>query len=104
MLTSLDDPALAESFMRDMEIVNRRHLIMVNSLRPAVARPLFSGEGVKNLDSIYENLAGHLLWQDLEELKIRLRRKGMDFHLLPSEAMSTRLVSQYMRVKARQLL
>jgi len=104
MLTSLDDPALAESFIRDMEIINRRHLIMVNSLRPAAARPLFSGEGVKSLDSIYENLAGHLLWQDLEELKIRLHRKGMDFHLLQSEAMSTQLVSQYMRVKARQLL
>jgi uncharacterized protein (DUF58 family) len=104
MLTSLDDPALAESFERDMTIVNRRHLILVNAVRPAAARPLFSGPGVRDVDAVYEKLAGHLLWQELEELRIRLRRKGMDFHLLKSEAMSAELVSQYMRVKARQLL
>jgi uncharacterized protein (DUF58 family) len=104
MLTSLDDPALAESFERDMEIVNRRHLIMVNSIKPAAANPVFSGAGVPDTDSIYEKLAGHLLWQELQELRVRLHRKGMDFHMLKSESMSAELVSQYMRVKARQLL
>jgi uncharacterized protein (DUF58 family) len=104
MLTSLDDPALAESFERDMAVVNKRHLIMVNTIKPAAANPVFSGKDVQDIDALYERLAGHLLWQELEELRIRLHRKGMDFHVLKSEAMSAGLVSQYMNVKARQLL
>jgi len=53
---------------------------------------------------IFERLAGHLVYNDLEELRIKLKGKGMDLHLMGKGSLSTSLVSQYMRVKRRQLL
>jgi uncharacterized protein (DUF58 family) len=104
LLTSLDDPALAESFEKDMEVVNRRHLVMVNIMKPPHAAPLFTGEPVNSGSEIYSRLAGHLLHSDLQELKIKLKRRGIDMNTLERESVSTRLVSQYMDVKRRQLL
>ena len=104
LLTSLDDQAMAESFERDLSLVNRRHLVIVNILKPPHANPVFTGEPVTNTAEIYEHLAGHLVLNDLEELKIRLRHKGMDLYLMGKGSLSTRMVSQYMEVKRRQLL
>ena len=41
-LTNLDDPVLAESFVKNIDLISRRHLVLVSMLKPAGARPLFS--------------------------------------------------------------
>jgi uncharacterized protein (DUF58 family) len=103
-LTNLDDPILAESFVKNLELINRQHLVLVNMLQPEAARPLFSNPGVSSLDDLYHELGGHLLWHDLRELERVLHHRGVHFSLLDNEKMCVDLVSQYITIKRRQLL
>jgi uncharacterized protein (DUF58 family) len=103
-LTTLDDPALAENFLHAMDLICRQHLILVNMLRPAPAQPLFSDAAVSTVDDVYVKLGGHLVWHDLRELGKVLQRRGVQFSLLEKETLTARLVSQYVNVKAMQLI
>ena len=103
-LTPLDDPAMSESFVRNLDLVRRQHLVLVNMLRPPGIRPLFANLEVKSVDDLYQELGGHLRWQQLRELQKVLQRRGVPFSLLDDERLSAELVSQYLNVKQRQLL
>jgi len=103
-LTSLDDPALAESFVRNVDLIRRQHLVLVNMLQPPGAVPMFTNPDVAALDDLYLELGGHLLWQKLRELQKILQRRGVKFSLLQNERLSAELVSQYLAVKQRQLI
>jgi uncharacterized protein (DUF58 family) len=104
LLTSLDDPVLAKSFTRTVELITRHHLVMVNMLRPVGARALFSNENITSTEEIYHELSGHTLWHHLREIERTLARHGVHFGLLDREHLCVDLVSQYMNVKQRQLL
>ena len=104
VLTSLDDPVLAENFTRSLDLVSRQHLVLVNMLQPPDAQPLFSGATGATLDDAYRQLGGHVLWHNLRELGKTLQRRGVKFSLLPNERLAVELVSQYVGVKQRQLL
>ena len=103
-LTNLDDAVLAESFVRNVEMVRRQHLVLVGMLSPPGIRPLFSGEEPTTIDEVYRGLAGHLKWHELRELERVLHRQGVNFFLLENERMCAELVTQYANVKQRQLL
>ena len=103
-LTNLDDPVLAESFTSKIDIISRKHLILVNMLKPSGAEPLFSNPSVNSTDDIYQRLGGHLLWRHLRETGKFLQRHGIGFYLLQNENLCIDLVSQYMSVKRRQIL
>ncbi|MEO8429133.1 MAG: DUF58 domain-containing protein [Verrucomicrobiota bacterium] len=103
-LTALDDPVLAESFIRNIDLIRRQHLVLVNMLQPEGARPLFSDLNVDSLDDLYRHLGGHIRWHNLRELERVLQRRGVRFSFLENERMSAQLVSQYLSVKQRQLL
>lgn len=103
-LTSLDDPVVAESFVRNMDLLCRQHLVLVNMLQPPGVRPIFSNENVTTLNELYGELAGHLRWQQLRELEKVLQRRGVRLSLLQSERLAVDLVSQYVTVKQRQAL
>jgi uncharacterized protein (DUF58 family) len=103
-LTALDDPGISDAFLHGIDLIARQHLILVNMLRPAPARQLFTDSAVSSTGDIYSQLAGHLLWHDLRELGKVLQRRGVRFSLLDKESLSTRLVSQYVNVKAMQLI
>ncbi len=103
-LTHLDDPVLAESFVRHLDLIAKRHLILVNMLKPSTARPLFSDASVHTVDDLYGNLGGHLLWTSLRETGKILHRRNIGFALLDNERMCADLVSQYLSIKQRQLL
>lgn len=103
-LTALDDPAVAESFVRNLDLIRRQHLVLVNMVQPPGVRPLFSHPQVAGLDDLYGELGGHLRWQKLRELQKILQRRGVPFSLLDNERLSAELVSQYLSVKQRQLL
>lgn len=102
-LTSLDDPVAAESFVRNMDLLCRQHLILVNMLQPPGARPLFTGESNSTAE-LYESLGGHMRWQRLRELDKVLQRRGVRFNLIESGHLAVDLVSQYINVKQRQLI
>jgi uncharacterized protein (DUF58 family) len=103
-LTALDDPAIAESFVRNMELIRRQHLVLVNMVRPPGVKPVFSTPDVADMDDLYRHLGGHLQWHNLRELQKVLQRRAVRFSLLDNENLSHELVSQYMSVKQRQLL
>jgi uncharacterized protein (DUF58 family) len=103
-LTALDDPALAESFVRNLELIRRQHLVIVNMLQPPGATPLFTSPDVTATDDLYSQLGGHLRWHNLRELQKVLQRRGVRFSLLGNERLSAELVSQYLSVKQRQLI
>jgi uncharacterized protein (DUF58 family) len=103
ILTAFDDPALSEAFVHASELLCRQHLMLVNMVRPADIGPLFEGS-VDSPEEIYRRLAGHLQWRQLAELRKVLGRRGIDFNLLADEKLAAELVSQYLRVKNRQIL
>jgi uncharacterized protein (DUF58 family) len=103
-LTALDDPALAESFVRNLELIRRQHLVLVNMIQPPGVNPVFAGPDVHSVDDLYQRLGGHLLWEDLRELEKVLQRRGVQFSLLQDERLSVQLVAQYLSMKQRQAL
>ncbi len=103
-LTNLDDPVLAESFTANIDIISRKHLVLVNMLKPFGAEPLFSNPSVNSTNDIYQKLGGHLLWRHLRQTEKFLHRHGIGFYLLQNENLCTDLISQYLTVKRRQIL
>jgi uncharacterized protein (DUF58 family) len=104
VLTALDDPVLAESFVRSMDLVCRQHLVMVGMLKPPGTEPLFSDTNLETIDDVYDRLGGQLQWNRLRELEKVLGRRGVRLQLLEHEELSAQLVSNYINVKQRQLL
>jgi len=103
-LTDLSDPVLAESFIRNVSLVCRKHLVLVNMVRPPKVHPLFERADADSLDSLYEHLGGHLIWRNLVETGRSLNRYGVSFTQLKEPRLSAELISQYLNVKQRQLL
>ena len=103
-LTALDDPMLAESFVKNVDLICRQHLIIVNMLQPAAARPIFTGEPAQAVDDLYHRLGGHWEWRALRELEKVLQRRGVRFRQLDPAQLSAQLVAQHSEIKARQLV
>jgi uncharacterized protein (DUF58 family) len=103
-LTSLDDPAIAESFVKNVELIRRQHLVLVNMIRQPGVAPLFTDPKLASVDEVYQHLGGHLRWHKLRQLDKTLQRLGVRFSLLEHERLTAELVSQYLSVKQRQLL
>ncbi len=104
ILTNLDDPVLAESFKAHIDLISRRHLVLVNMLKPAGVNPIFSDPSVDTVDDIYTQLGGHLLWRHFREIEKSLQRRGIGFHLLENEKLCSDLVTKYLSIKRRQIL
>lgn len=103
-LTHLDDPVLADSFAQYIDLISRRHVVLVNMFKPVAARPLFSSESVSSVNDIYNDLGGHLLWRRLRETQKVLQRRAVGLGMLDNENLCTELVSQYLTLKRRQVL
>lgn len=103
-LTNIDDPLIAEEFVKTMDLIRSKHLILVNMVKPAGIKPLFSDLNVNAIDDLYEHLGHHIQWAKLWELKKVLQAKGIAFSLIEKENLSVELVSRYINVKQRQLL
>ena len=103
-IAPLDEPALAEEFVRSIRILARRHLVCVAMPQPSVAQPLFSNDQARSTADLYRHLAGHLLWRQLRELQQSLRLQGVRLLLVKDERLSADLISHYLDVKRRQAL
>jgi uncharacterized protein (DUF58 family) len=103
-LTALDDPMLSEAFVRNLELVRRQHLVLVNMIQPPGVGPIFGGAEPNSVDELYQHLGGHLLWENLCEVEKVLQRRGVRFLLLNEEQLSLQLVHQYLNAKRRQAL
>lgn len=112
-LTSLADAGTAEAFMKSVPPLCRQHLLVVNMIRPQIAAPIFSDAvrsaraappSVASVDEIYDRLGGHLIWHELRELQKQLQSEGVKLSLFDHERLAVDLVTQYLELKARQIL
>jgi len=103
-LTNLDDPVLAENFQKNIELIARKHFILVNMLKPTGVKSLFSRSDIDSLDDIYRDLGGNITLRSLLEIRKMLRLKGVPFSMLDNENFCSEIVSQYIAVKQRQLI
>jgi uncharacterized protein (DUF58 family) len=103
VLTALDDPLLAESFAKSVDLINRQHLVFVSMIEPGRVEPMFKTP-VTNDAEVYDALAGQMIWQKLREVEKMLAWRGVKFSVLANEAIAPRVVSQYLEVKQRQIL
>jgi uncharacterized protein (DUF58 family) len=102
-LTELDDPVVAESFVRSIEPICRQHVVTATMLKAPGTAPIFAG-AAKTVPEVYERLAGHLSWQKLMELGKSLRQRGIVFQQLEPKMLATGLIQGYRDVKLRQRL
>ena len=104
IMTSLEDPVLAEDFIKHIHILSRRHLVLVNMLKPATANPLFASSDITSVNGIFQDLGGHMIWNRLRELKRSLSRHGIGLFLLDNQQLCTQLIAKYIDIKQRQVL
>lgn len=103
-LTSLDDPSLADGFVKSIELIRKQHLVLVNMMRQPETAQLFTDSAPESVDHLYAKLGGHLRWNKLRQLEKVLQRRGVRLSQVEHERLSVELVSQYLNVKQRQLL
>jgi uncharacterized protein (DUF58 family) len=103
-LTDLSDPVLSESFARNLDVISRHHLTLVAMLTDPGTGQIFSDADASSTDEIYRRLGGHIQWHNLKELERVLKRRGVSMRLLENELMCSRLVSEYINIKRRQIL
>jgi uncharacterized protein (DUF58 family) len=97
LLTSLDDSVVADSFVKNMDLIRRQHLVLVNMLQPPGVAEVFTNPDIASVDDLYHHLGGHLLWHSLRELEKVLQRRGVTF-TAEERKLSAGLVSQYLGV------
>ena len=102
--TSLDDALLAETFARQISLLSRRHLVLVNVTESADLRPLFAGDPPDTLENVYGGLTRQMLRNRMRELQLALENKGVKLSLVDSARMKFQVASQYLDVKRRQTL
>jgi uncharacterized protein (DUF58 family) len=102
--TSLDDALLAENFERDIPLLSRRHLVLVNVTRTSAMQELFTGDAPQNIDALYSGLAGQMLSNRMRRLKIALQNRGVKLAGMDPARIKLEVTSQYLDVKRRQVL
>jgi uncharacterized protein (DUF58 family) len=102
--TSLDDPLLAETFAREVSMVARRHLVLVNVMRTAGLHPLFETGAPADDESAYQALAGQMRWNKMHELQIALRNRGVRLSVVDPQSIKAQATAAYLEIKRRQLL
>ncbi|HLK67834.1 MAG TPA: DUF58 domain-containing protein [Bryobacteraceae bacterium] len=102
--TSLDDALLAETFEKEVPLLARRHLVMVNVTASPGTKPLFTGEKPANVEALYEGLAGQMLWNRLHTLRIALQNRGVKLTVVSPDRIKDQVTAQYLDVKRRQAL
>jgi uncharacterized protein (DUF58 family) len=102
--TSLDDALLAEGFERDIPLLARRHLVLVNVRRTAALHPLYTGEPPADRDALCNGLAGQILCNRMRTLEIALQNRGVKLTVTDADRIKMQVASNYLDVKRRQTL
>jgi uncharacterized protein (DUF58 family) len=102
--TSLDDALLAETFEREVPILARRHVVLVNTPQPPGLKPLFTSASSADLDSLYSGLSGQMITNRLRQLALALSNRGVRLSVVDPRRIKTQVTSEYLEVKRRQVL
>lgn len=102
--TSLDDALLAETFEREVPILARRHVVLVNTPQPPGLKPLFTNASSADLDSLYSALGDQIVANRLRQLALTLSNRGVRLSVVDPRRIKTQVTSEYLEVKRRQML
>lgn len=102
--TNLSEPQLAETFARTSKLLSRQHLVVVACPSDAHARPLFSRADVRHFDALYGELAGHLLWKKMAEMRAQVSHFGVRMNVVAPGRLGLSAATEYFDIKERQLL
>lgn len=102
--TSLDDALLAETFEREVPILARRHVVLVNTPQPPGLKPLFTDASSADLDSLYSGLSGQMITNRLRQLALALSNRGVRLSVVDPRRIKTQVTEEYLEVKRRQVL
>ena len=102
-LTDLSDAVTAEDFLRDVRLISRKHLCMVDMLEHDGIRPLFD-QAADDRQELYIRLAGHLKWTEQQARAEMLSRQGIGFTASTRDSLSIDMVNTYLDIKRKQLL
>lgn len=102
--TSLDDALLAETFEREVPILARRHVVLVNTPEPPGLKPLFTDASSADVDSLYSGLSGQMITNRLRQLSLALSSHGVRLSVVDPRRIKTQVTSEYLEVKRRQVL
>jgi len=103
VLTDLRDPVQADAFQKAVAMISSQHLVLVTMLQPHHLHPVFE-RPVQTASDIPAHLSAHLQWRDIMQQKAALHKRGIAFHMIPSERLAVHMVHEYMAVKKRQIL
>lgn len=103
-LTQMDDPVVSDAFLRHVEMLRRRHLMMVGMIRPSGVQPLFTDPAISRPEDLYGALAGQMALRSIVEIRQRLVRQGVGFAMPDHRDICPQLVSEYLAIKQRQRL
>ena len=104
-LTDLGEPWLAESFVDGVKLIARRHVVLAHMLGQKEIRPMFAkNDAAENDNELYGKLAGQLLWNDLQDTARVLKQRGVHLTSSLQENLVADVVSEYLKVKKRQLI
>jgi uncharacterized protein (DUF58 family) len=104
-LTDLGEPWLAEQFVDGVEFIARKHVVLTHMLGQREIQPMFRrGDDVKDDEALYGKLAGQILWNDLQDTTRVLKQRGVHLTSSLQENLVADVVSEYLKVKKRQLL
>lgn len=100
----LEDPAVAGSFLDNIGMISRQHLVSVHMIRPPGIQPLFGDRAVEGAEDVYDRLADQLWLQNLGVAVRSLKRQGVSFQAWEPARFSLEAISSYLDAKRRQVL
>lgn len=100
----LEDPAAAESFLENVSLVSRQHLVSVHMIRPPGIHAVFGERPVATAADVYARLSDQLYLQNLASVTRALKRQGVAFQAWEPARFSLEAVSRYLEAKRRQAL
>ncbi|MCD4819213.1 MAG: DUF58 domain-containing protein [Candidatus Cloacimonetes bacterium] len=102
--TDLEEKVIWEKFHEKIDLISRKHFVIVNMLKTKDSNVIFSNEKIEDLNDIYYELENHLHWYNLVEAKKNLKVKGVQMNLIESRNYTSETIMTYLNAKQRQIL
>jgi uncharacterized protein (DUF58 family) len=103
-LSQLQDSTSKESFLKNIDMVTKKHLLLVAHLRSPMEAPVFHGPELSSDHDIASAIAGHLNWQDQKQFERNLQQKGADSISSSPETFTLYILKKYLDIKRRTRL
>ncbi len=102
LLTDLSDATTFELLEQRVSLLSRTHMVVVAMIPPPGVNQLFAT--TKPDPDPWRDLAGHLLWRELQGYRKRLQALGVTLLLPAADRLAVDVVDEYLTLKQQQRL